>query len=235
MRFTRWRSFSVRLFPGLAFATTLAAQVTFYSGASAFTNWQSAAGAGTRVTLDFEFVSAGVQAGNPTFVSQAASAGVAFQPFSNAQFPQVEIDNGGIGTIGAQWLGNYPVSLSYEAMVWNFTSSYRAFGFYDVGSDDGFTVTLYAADQATPLGSFDTLEQLGTPLFWGWVSSVDIGRVSVLPRVGNGFIGIDALSTVAIPEASMTSCLLGLGAALASLRLRVHFKAGQSTAPGVGT
>ena len=102
---------------------------------------------------------------------------------------------------------------SANAISWTFNQPVRAFGFYDVGSDDGDNVTVYSTSLAI-LGTFSTLEVSGTPLFWGFIVNQDIGRVDIVPRVGNGYIGIDGLSVVAIPEPFTVSLLLGATALL---------------------
>ena len=95
----------------------------------------------------------------------------------------------------------------------------RAFGFFDVGSTDGGDVTVFSTSLVS-LGTFSTLEQLGTPLFLGFVANQDIGRVNIVPHVGNGYIGIDGLSVVAIPEPSAVALLLGASALLAACHWR---------------
>ncbi len=186
---------------GLLGAATLHGQVTLYSGASAHADWLTAAG-GTPVVLDFESITANTQANSGSFVTYAATAGVVFLPLGNSAYPQVILGEGGIGAIGSQWLGNKPWQgfNPDSAISWTFNEPIRAFGFYDVGTDDGFVVTVYSTGLSS-IGNFLTAE-IGTPSFWGFVANQDIGRVDVQPRTGfgNGYIGIDGLSTVAIPE-----------------------------------
>lgn len=202
-------------------ATGSRGQVTFFSGADANANWQSASG-GTPVVLSFESIAAGVQANSPDFIAYAASAGIVFRPFGNGAFPQADNGNGGIGSVGPRWLGNAPSTGSNpaNAISWTFNQPIRAFGFYDVGSDDGFEVTVYST-RSVNLGSFNTAEQSGIPLFWGFIANQDIGQVDVRPRVGNGYIGIDGIATVAIPEPAIVTAVAGLGAlAVAAWRRR---------------
>lgn len=190
-------------------------QVTFFSGGSAQTNWQAAAG-GTPVVLDFESITPGTRANNASFVTYAATASVVFRPFSNSTYPEVNVGNGGIGAIGANWLGNLPATGfgTGNAISWTFSQPVRAFGFYDVGSigsTDGFEVTVYSSG-LTALGSFNTTETSGTPLFWGFTVNQNIGQVDIRPRIGNGYIGIDGISVVAVPEPSvMGLCVMGVG------------------------
>lgn len=194
-----------------ACASGMRGQVTFYSGTNANANWLAAAG-GTPVVLNFESIAAGVQANSPAFLAYAASAGIVFRPFGNGAFPQADHGNGGIGAVGPRWLGNAPSTGSNPAnsISWTFNQPIRAFGFYDVGSDDGFEVIVYSTSLVS-LGSFNTAEESGMPLFWGFIANQDIGQVDIRPRVGNGYIGIDGIATIAIPEPSTAALLAGLG------------------------
>jgi hypothetical protein len=206
---------------GLALATSLGAQVTFYSGASSHANWLTAAG-GAPLTLNFEALPAGTLASDPSFVTYAATANVVFQPLVAGKYPKIDVNNGGIGTDGPNWLGNFDSQgfTSDNSFKFTFNTPVRAFGFYDVGTNDGFTVYVFSTG-LTLLNSFDTTEQPGTPLFWGFIANQDIGKVEIQPRspVGNGYIGIDALTTVAVPEPAFTGLALAV-TALVCVRVR---------------
>jgi uncharacterized protein (TIGR03382 family) len=65
----------------------------------------------------------------------------------------------------------------------------------------------------------------GNPLFWGFIANQDIGKVAVQPRIGNGYIGIDGLMTVAVPEPAPSAAAIGMVVFLALLgrRRNAHF------------
>lgn len=190
-------------------AAALHAQVTFYSGASAQTTWQTAAG-GTPSVLDFEGYANGTVSNTGALATQAANAGLVFRAFGNGSYPTVRTADGGHGAVGPNWFGNN-LSQGFaltDAISWTFSTPVRAFGFYDVGSDDGFEVIIYSTGMSS-IGSFNTAEQINNPLFWGFIANQDIGRVDIRPRIGNGYIGIDGLSVVAIPEPPAVALLVG--------------------------
>jgi hypothetical protein len=210
------------LLTALVTAPALPAQVTFYSGATARADWLAAAG-GTPAVLNFEGYANDTVSNTGALATQAAAAWVVFRPFLNGLYPTVRTGDGGIGADGSNWLGNN-LSQGFaatDAISWTFNQSVRSFGFYDVGTDDGFEVTIYTTG-ATSLGTFLTAETPGTPFFWGFVVNQDIGRVDIKPRVGfgNGYIGIDGLAVVAIPEPPAVASVLGAGALWCAWRRR---------------
>lgn len=205
------------------------AQVTFYSAltsATTHTDWLAAAG-GTPTVLNFEGYANDTDSHTGALATQAAAAGVVFRPFaSNGLYPTVRTGDGGNGADGPNWFGN---NLSQalnanSAISWTFNQPVRAFGFYDVGSDDGFEVIVYTTG-AVSLGSFITLEASGAPRFWGFVVNQDIGRVDIIPHTGNGYIGIDGLAVVAIPEPSAIAGVIGVGALIFAWRRRASVAA----------
>lgn len=190
----------------------LRAQVTFYSALTSATSradWLAAAG-GTPTVLNFEGYANDTDSHTGALATQAAAAGVVFRPFaSNGLYPTVRTGDGGNGADGPNWLGNnLSQALSANSAIsWTFNEPVRAFGFYDVGSDDGFEVIVYTTGIVS-LGSFITQEASGSPRFWGFVVNQDVGRIDIVPHSGNGYIGVDGLAVVAIPEPSSVASVL---------------------------
>ncbi len=86
----------------------------------------------------------------------------------------------------------------------------RSFGWYDVGSDDGYQVRAYDASNNL-IGSGEVQEISGQPRFWGFIADANVARVSITPTSGNGYIGLDNLQ-YAVPEPSTWALMVaGLG------------------------
>ena len=86
----------------------------------------------------------------------------------------------------------------------------RSFGWYDVGSDDGYQVRAYDASNNL-IGSGEVQEISGQPRFWGFIADANVARVSITPTSGNGYIGLDNLQN-AVPEPSAWALMVaGLG------------------------
>ena len=169
-------------------------------------------------TLTFENGAPGQSVSSPALATSFSDRGVSFRSFGNGTFPQIVTGLGGVPTSGSLWLGNLPAPGFAEsnAISWDFTEVVFSFGFYDVaspGGPDGFEVSLFDTN-TNLLGSFNTVESGLAPRFWGFISDSPIGRVSIRPEIGNGFIGIDDLqftTKTSVPEPIST---LGTGVAL---------------------
>lgn len=213
----------------LVVAAPASAALTTYTDR---TDWLTAAG-GTPTTLTFEEIGprSPVSTGGAAARAVYNPLGISFGAFTNGQFPLIQTDSGAVTTSGTRWLGNQPAIGFDEAnngIDFAFLPSaqpVRAFAFFDVaspGGPDAFRVRAYDANDGL-IGSGDTQENGVTPLFWGFVADTDIARVTITPRTGNGYIGIDNLEFVPnVPEPSTWALLAGglVGAGFVGRRRR---------------
>jgi hypothetical protein len=175
------------------------------------------AGTLTLVTFDDFSPVANILGNDSAVVAAYGSLGLTLQPLTTTGIqPLIQQGSGAITTSGTYWFGNLPsigFSEASNALRLAFSSPatpVRAFAFFDVGSDDAFAVRAYDAND-TLIGSGNTQETPGTPLFWGFVADTDIARVTITPRTGNGYIGIDNFEFGrAVPEPS-TWAMVALG------------------------
>lgn len=213
----------------LAVAAPASAALTVFTDRD---DWLAAAG-GTPTLLTFEEIApaTSLSSGSTTATAIYDPLGITFRAFTNGQFPLIQTGSGAVTTSGTRWLGNFPAMGFDEAnngIGFSFLPSalpVRSFAFFDVaspGQPDGFTVRAYDADNGL-VGSGTTQESGKDPLFWGFVADTNIARVTITPRSGNGYIGIDNLEFVPnVPEPSTWALLLGglVGAGFAVRRAR---------------
>lgn len=202
----------------MAVTAAQAASITFFQGNTARTDWLGAIGT-TPTVITFEgqgFVNTQVSPSSAPGV-QYALQGVTFNPFGAAvavTYPEILTGQGATTTSGSNWLGNRPsIGLTAaNAISFGFSMPTRAFGFFDLASDDGFEVSVFTAGAVAPAGTFDTQEG-ALPRFWGFLADDSITRVDIRPRSGNGFIGIDdlqfAAGTTVIPVPGALPLLAG--------------------------
>lgn len=177
--------------------------------------WVAAIG-GDPTVFDFEDYPAlsSFSTGDPTVKANYNARGIDFLPFANGAFPLVRQGDGANTTSGTYWLGNQPAigfNEAANAIRFSFLVPVRWFGFYDVGSDDGYKVRAYD-NRGLLLGSGDILETSGTPKFWGFNSTAfNITTVTLTPTSGNGYIGLDNLQIAAPEPATWALMVVGLG------------------------
>ena len=175
--------------------------------------WLAATG-GVPTVLTFEdYADSSWSTGSVAPKALYNSLGIDFLPFPSGAYPLVQQGSGAITTSGTHWLGNLP-SIGFNetnnAIQFSFLGSIKSFGFYDVGSNDGYKVRAYDASNNL-IGTGDVLEVSGTPHFWGFIADANVARVSLTPTSGNGYIGLDNLQ-YAVPEPSTWALMVaGLG------------------------